>query len=449
MERRLRLLVLSSVVAITLQAFGGLASAVQVSPGQGLSFNQVDYTFTGATALNSDTGEIVIDAATLQAATSTPSGYVNVSTAQGWVVQNVPVLHDYPYSTISTMFELSSTSGTDITSLSAFVDFSATASTSFVGGSPTSFPVGDSEFNAEGKASPTTVAPSPPPPGVVSFDLGGAFSYHWKLGVPNIQTAKDQCGPAAAANSLKYLEDTFNIPMNHPHAAGLGCPLLPVDGTRVGELDRLMNRTCTNRAVGNGVTDLQFLSGKLDYLRENNLDDDIVVKHQDVGPGGPGGGNHTFKGVTSKGEGVPSIEFIRREIEKSEDVEIGYTRRHPDGKTSGHWVTAAGVGHILGRPFLFHRSDQRQTNTDPGDNIGTEGAQFGWLLKKANGDVHLQGVGKGSLEATGPQIDIVVAESPRIPPTGANNFWRGLLGLAAAAFGVLLMARARVSRRLR
>ena len=75
----------------------------------GIIFYQLDYEWTKTTYLNSNTGQIVVNIDDLRAATGLSSGYVNVYTSQGWVVQNLEIIEDFPYPTAGTYFDLGQT----------------------------------------------------------------------------------------------------------------------------------------------------------------------------------------------------------------------------------------------------------------------------------------------------------------------------------------------------
>ncbi len=93
------------------------AVSVAVAPGDGVEFSQVDYPYDSP-RLNSETGLILVDLPTLRSAAGMDSGFLNVNSAGGWVVRNLPVFGplDYPYPQISTIFDLHVTAGTDVTS---------------------------------------------------------------------------------------------------------------------------------------------------------------------------------------------------------------------------------------------------------------------------------------------------------------------------------------------
>jgi hypothetical protein len=156
-----------------------------------------------------------------------------------------------------------------------------------------------------------------------------------------------------------------------------------------------MNRAATSRCAGEGVTDKNFVKGKLTYLANNGLGDALTVKHQDDAFGGE---DIIASGLTSKGCGVPSAAFIITEISNGQDVELGYT--FPGG---GHWVELVGAGTIGGVPWISYKSDHVQCN----DTTGTDRTDFS-NLRDTDGDGLLNLVN----EANQPNADIVVSQSP-------------------------------------
>jgi hypothetical protein len=381
------------------------ASAVTVLPEEGVSFGQVDFTWPGATTLDSRVGQIKVDIPTLQAATGIQSGFVNVATGFGWVVQNLPVFLNFPTRGITTKFELSAASGVDVTSILAFVDYSPSPVVTFAGGPLTAFPVGATEFNAQGKQEPIAPHdPVPPAPAAVTFVAAGALEVCLQAGHPNVQAADNQCGPAAVANNLQWLEDICGIVLPHDNVLGLkGKPA----NSLVGQLDVTMTRAASGRAQGSPMSDGSFLSGKLKYLADNGLGG-LVVKHQDDGTfaGDPGGGNFSAGGLTSLGQGAaPTATFIADEICGGEALELGYTNPPPAG--GGHWVAVVGTGSILGIPWIAYQSDEAQTSTDRKDILGTGYTAFSFLAD-TGGIVGLLDLVN---EANVPDGDIAVSES--------------------------------------
>jgi hypothetical protein len=380
--------------SILLLFFGAIpAAAVTVVPGQGVSLDQIDFTFTGATLLNSSSGEIVVDVAVLKAQTGLSSGFVNVTTSLGWVVQNLPVFPGYPYPSISTSFSLCSVAGANVTSLQAHVEYLPAPVTSFAGGALTAFPVGNVEFNAEGEGGAAAAIAPPPPPGAVSFQAGGLVEHRFQPGHPALQTAHNQSIPAAIATSLQWLENTYGTKVPQPNNPGLGTDAnhdgRADDGTLVGQLDVEVGRPFVSRTNGSAAGTADGLSGKLRYVGRNGLANALLVKHMgDLGGGpvsetvpGPDGNNVT---VTSTGLGaMVTAAALLQEIRSGEDVELGFL--YVNG--GGHRVEVVGAGRILGVPWVAYQSDSKQSNTDNAaqgdqipDNEGTGQVDFSFLV---------------------------------------------------------------------
>ena len=387
--------------------------SVEVLPNEGVSFSQVDFTWPGATTLNSDTGQADVDIAALQASTEMSSGFINVATYGGlWLVQNLPVFYNFPYPSVSTNFDLNCTVGVNVTSLDAYVEFSSDPVTTFAAGSYRTFSVGDTKYDAQGEEGTVGPgAPAPPTAGVITFQLGGLLTATFQQGHPTLETADNQCLPAAVATSLQWLENNYSINVPHPNVMGLGA-----DGSLVGTLETEMGRTFTNRRIGNATGTGAGLNGKLSYLAKNGLGN-LVVKHQ----GMFGGGNVTVPGpdgklgtpddMTSTGMGATvTPAFLISEVQAGEDVELGFL--YPKG--GGHRVEVLGAGTILGIPWVVHQSDYDQSD----DAKGTGRLDFSFL-SDTDGDGRLNlAYGK-----TVPNIHSVFSQS--VPPGGVGGITEG------------------------
>jgi hypothetical protein len=327
----------------------------EIRPNQGVTINQIDFTWPQAVTMNSSTGEIVIDVPVIRNLIGAGTHFINMFTDRGWVVQNLPVFDTFDYPRIATRFQISEMSGPDIVSLSGRIISAPVPLTGEVTAPSLTFPVGDKKYDAQGRqpSVPSGSSPSPPRPNAVSFTRAPLLECCYQANHPNIEAADDQCGPAAMANSLQWLENTFGLNVPHPHQAGLGN-----DGSLVGHLDQAMNRGFRTPRDGDPISDEDFLEGKLEYIADNNLGNKLTIKHQDDGAGGslPGGANFTRHGLTSTGNGSTTADFIIKEICDGEDVELGYT--NPDG--SGHWVNVVKAGRINGVPFIGYVSDHER-----------------------------------------------------------------------------------------
>ncbi len=371
------------------------AAETEVLPGDGVSFNQVFYPFDAAPQPSSDTGKIDVDVSTLKSVSGMDSGYVNVMTDLGWVVQNLEVSSDFSYPTLSTDFALDTVSGIDVFFLDAFVEYSTDPVTGFSAGSFSEFSVGAVDFNGD------CVGAVPDLTKVIGVPLVEPFSF-FPLGEtfvvrqpnhPNVETAKNQCMPAALANSLQWLENTYGINVPHDNIPGVGGT--PTNSL-VGQLD-----VETGRPVDEGTPREDGLRGKLKYILKNGLSDEIVVNHQGVLGGMNIEETLGTDSMTSVGRGtIVTADFILNEIADGEDVEMTFTYIDVE---QAHAVDVVGAGKILGVPFVEYVSDHHQ-----GVDGGTSRVDRAYMVD-TDGDGSLNLIG-GTDNAN---IDMVISESPR------------------------------------
>ena len=357
--------------------------SANIAPGQGIDFSQVTWSFPGASGDGpSGTGQVDVNLSQLIASSGISSGFINITTASGWVTQNLPVLPGFTYNDLTTTFNLGSTGGV-VTNLGATVTYTATPMTSAPIGVPDTFAVGSTETNAQGQGPNLAAAPAPPAVAGINFP-GGLFGFAFQPNHPNIEAANNQCGPAAAANSLDWLKTTYGVPIPNTNVLGL-----KGDNSLVGKLDTSMNRTVTDRATGNGLNVEPQLEGLLSYLSSVNING-LTVKHQGLSPFGgdtfTGANNVTVGGITSQGRGtIVDPNFIISEIRAGEDVLFG---------DDHHVVDIVGAGTILGAPFILYVSDHLQTAKDAmgnfiNDNKGTGMIDFSFIVPQAGGQPKL------------------------------------------------------------
>ena len=325
------------------------AGAVPVSSGQGVQFAQIDWTYPGAEFFDSHYGQFTADFDQLAAYTGLTSGYLNVATSEGWVVRNMPVFADWSYGGLGTQFSLGGPSVGDVSTLLAAVEFTADPLFEFEALPTSTFPVGSVENNAQGRNGSTL---TPPTEGIdvslLIFDVLGDVLRWLQNGHPSVEQDDNQCGPASVANSLQWLENEYGIDVPHDHVPGIdGNPA----NSLVGQLDEAMDRK-----AGETVSDGNAITGKLRYIDDNDLGDDLVVKHWG---GGFVSGDRTVGGVTSDDQtddGLSLIEWIQREVEAGEDVELalGYSGG------GGHWVDVTAAGEIGGVPWIAWVHDAKQ-----------------------------------------------------------------------------------------
>lgn len=390
-----------------------LANSVSITvlPGQGIEFEQVDFVFSKkVTQVDSDWGRVSVDTGSLTSSTDISDGYLNIFTDPGWVVQNIPIdLISDGDDTVATYFSLGLGTPMDVGTLSAHVEFSSDPQITFSDGARSNFTVGTAQWNARGADHADKKGiPAAPSPNLIMFEPGGETTKHTQRHDVNVETAVNQCGPMAIANSLQYLEDQFVFNVPHDHKPGL-----KGDATLVGQLDTETKRKVKSRNDGDGLNVKEFLKGKFSYLSKNGLKDKLVHKHQ--GRGSPHApipdGNFSDSGTTSEDKGKKvTFEFICDEIKNGEDVELCWSEESNGKVIRGHYVRVYECGKTKGKPFISFLHDRLQSN----DTKGTEAV-------KANiGDFD----GDGILNVGSPSFEIrfVLSESlkeptPRPTPT--------------------------------
>ncbi len=352
----------------------------------GVKVSQISFTFDSANVPNSSWGELDVDQATVLGNAGLTSGYLNLYTDLGWVVQNLYITASDGHPSISTYLQLTCQDDiTNIESISCYLSVDPSPQTTFGDGPRTVLQVSTVEYNAEGAGDLyATFIGLPPDPGGVTFLPSGPTEIHTQPNASNVQCAANQCFPMSIANSVQYLENRYGLPVPNYHGPGL-----KGDSTLVGQLDSLSNRPATSRTDGSGVWFVPMVSGKFEYMHENGLEHKIVCKHQGYGYGGAGNqlppGDYSAHGTTSKdtsaaGGGI-SFDWICDQIKRGEDVEVVLTYDDSTGTpTAGHAVRIFECGTILGIPFLGYVHDQQQTNQhDPHDSLGLKSVrQFVW-----------------------------------------------------------------------
>lgn len=378
-----------SVMAIAVLAMFGAAPVqsaairtFQLTDAE-LDLYQIDLSYDGASQANSTYGLLTANLnQVLAVAASLGTGFINVHNAalpgdSGWIVRNLPVDLASGYAGISTMFDLNNRVGERVNSLSLSALLSDLPLATYAGGSASPFSLGIQENNAQGAGGgPGDAAVRPAPPGsrvdpsVINFDPLAGFQLNWQPGHPNIEQDAEQCMPAAVANSLQWLEDTKGLVVPDPHESGIrdnNCgPGTGRDCSLVGKLDIAMNRPA-HRPVASAR---DFISGKLDYIDDADLEGALIIKHKERS-----GINWLRDSETSPDGNAEStedgtrrslVQWVIDEIRHGEDVEV---RIGWDGG-GGHMIDIIGGGEILGVPWLSWVHDARQgfdDNGTPGD----------------------------------------------------------------------------------
>ncbi|HVZ94827.1 MAG TPA: hypothetical protein VG797_09990 [Phycisphaerales bacterium] len=380
-------------------------SALTIVAGQGVSFKQVDFTFAGGgAAANTPYGLVVVDYAQLQAATGITSGYLNVVTSTGWRVFNLPIRPETGSGT-SMFFDLPPSTG-DVVAIVADAQVSDVPWISPELQTPSTFPVGNVPINAAGMSAP----PASPPIGWVcgtgaqhGFNLNHATFPVPRNGFPNVQAAGNQCGPAALANSLQWLKQTFpqsgiTFPQqNIPGESG------DTPGSLVSALDEVILRD-----VNQFISGPEFREMKTKFIGQNGLADKITVKGYEIGGDGDFNGVHVDDQADQYSD---IVSFLINELQDGEAIEAFVFYKDASGNTVQHAVNIIDGGYTGGRPWLTISNDAAQ-----GDNArGTTAAEGGVFSSYVNSGNQITSLFGGDPN-TPAQISYAFSQSPVLTP---------------------------------
>ncbi len=153
-----------------------------------------------------------------------------------------------------------------------------------------------------------------------------------------------------------------------------------------------------NTSSADGTSDEIMIKGKLKLIDELGLpwevhfQDDVYGDNDITTPSG-----------TAHGEGTrPDWDWIERQVDLGQDVEIGITWLDSAGNPKGgHWVTLEGkIDFGEGARGFWYRHDTEQDSTG-----GTDSSHFSWVTMRPDSFLVLENEPSN-------YIDIVVAESP-------------------------------------
>jgi hypothetical protein len=202
------------------------------------------------------------------------------------------------------------------------------------------------------------------------------------------------CGPAAAANSLQWLEE------KHPKI-----PLTLISHReKMKELSKMMKRQKEK-----GVTTEQLVEGKLAFIDKYRLP--IKVKFQSVFVGdstikSPNNSyGHEARNFNKGNKTPPTWDWLKQEMANGEDVEILFGWYDSEGKRNGgHWVTVTGISEVKGAKGLYFKDDSTQ-----GGNGGTREQFVNWVESSSgSGWSRLTGL---NVAGYYPWVESVVSES--------------------------------------
>ncbi len=310
---------LSVALAITML----LATGTQGAPVVGL----------GRIAINASPTNVGFVDVMLTPTSSLGVGYLNVAVdwngngldATDWLVFNSEIpLQPTDFggnaATFSSTFDLSFITLSGTYDVHASFDLSSRSLTDFTGLSTTSnvlfatYDIGDLQdgINAgldAGVGGNGGSNGSPPNPGESSLSPLSSIIGRVRHDTPGIKQKKNECAPTSAAQSLFWLQK------RHPGVLG---GKLPGQNDLIDQLKKAMK-------WNDGIAPGDFEPGKKKVIEDLKLDKLIVTKK-----GGQFDGTDTF-------------DFVKKEIEAGEDVELRIQYKQADGSNAGgHWVTATG-----------------------------------------------------------------------------------------------------------
>jgi hypothetical protein len=386
----------------------------------GISFNQVDFILGRGTHENTDWGEIVVNIKTVKRATGIESGYVNGYTDSGWVIENLIIIKDFPYETVSTYFDLGKSG--QVREIDIHIEVTTDPFLKFSGSERASYPVGDVVYNAEGAGSKILTFDPPDPPlagemGDNYLELGEKYEVA-QPDHPNVQSSKMQCVPVAYANSLQYLENRYGMPVGDDLEWGCYSYVTghTPEETLVTRFDSLMDRPAFNYYIGEGTGYKDGLEGFLKYTSLPPLSW-IDVKHQ-----GEYGDEDVYGFFDRKSEGQGTdidFEFLLESMEQGHAVYLAFGRYDEnDDRYGGHAVQLVAAGYVFGVPFITMADDGTQAHVSE-DPFFTEGLRTPTRYLEDSDDDGMYNLLKSPLtcEETPPEVEMIVTmEAFNTPP---------------------------------
>lgn len=410
-------------LALACLALAHTSIATPIGPGQGLVLSQVDLSFPAVPAQPaSQYGLAAVNVSQMLSAAALPAGgFLNISTAQGWVLQNLPIdpgMTAAGYAGNSIMFDLGLAPGR-LTSLTIAADFSSSPVTVFSAVPNLSFNVGRVELNAQGGIGPQGGDRSGPTDhriAPVGFNAQGETFSIWQPRHSSVETGTNQCGPAALANSFQYLEARYGLTGTQAHADIPGVGGVPPN-SRVGQFDLTTMRAQTGckDARGNdvacGITEEQFFKGKTKYIQDNGL-----VKNLSVKSYGAEKGDQTLNGVfidDQTTDGLTLVDWLLRELRHGEDIELWLDW---DGG-GAHMVDLIGGGMVAGVPWFAWVHDFTQGDNSIGTAFNDGGVGYSYFDAKTGCWTNYVGSGRGLDEIQCARFKFAASES--VPEPGS------------------------------
>ncbi len=372
----------------------------EVVPGSGLRVSQVDFEDDQNPLRDTTWGRVLVDPDELAKATGIEKGWLNIATANGWAVVNLPMppAGEPPF---AVYFDLGLEQTGNIKQTNLCVRYSNRALETIEEefGRPASFPVSDWVIDHRGFGPHEEIDTILPPPALSVLErvFVPLESNGWYQMATNEQCAKDQCLTMATANALQYLENMHVLTVPHDHGPGLRG-----DTTLVGMLDEYASRPATSRTVGDGIQLQNIVDGAFEYFSDESMTGDLGHRHQDSGWAStlPASDYSAF-GSTSYYDGsTPVFDWIYERLGEGCGVVAGY--QHAGG---GHAVRiTAAFEDDAGRQWIRYAHDALQTHRDLTDTRGLENVVVEF--------VDLDGDGLPNFGAVSSELRLVWAHCP-------------------------------------
>jgi hypothetical protein len=198
---------------------------------------------------------------------------------------------------------------------------------------------------------------------------------------------RNACGPASAANSLKWLDDIY---------AEIDIPDLR---TIMNELSALMNRPRNG-----GVTISNFIQGKLDFIEAHALQINVKFQSSYDSKDVISSSGKTFARNENTGKAgfYPTWNWLKQQMADGEDVEIMYYW-YDDEVWRGHAVVVTGI----------EESQDGSKKSVKFKHDVLQGRSGG--IKQEDESIYIDSYGRMVLRSRGAFIGNVVAESPGVP----------------------------------
>lgn len=406
---------------------GGTATAtapgpISLSPGQGVSLARSVFIDGLEVAHDTAEGVLVVNPLQLAASTGLSHGYLHMVSDLGTVVYNVPfdaapdrfmpdrlkrlgVRGGGPISDMHVPFALSSADPVGLMSVQLVVTptplFDEDAFDGVMKKAPiNTWPLkalpeaigGDGLGTITAPPLPPIPDPGPPPP-APGFQVPDMDLPDWQYTLPwalNVEAARNQCVPAALANTMAYLEKVYapwGVDFPQQNTPGVGFD--GDEGSFVSRMDWYMDRThqdtCNGSGTGRCGPGSSRIRGATEFLAAFDPDAQIQMRHQGGDEVYPGdceqyldreshreGPNVTFEWLCDRvqdGAGI-TLSFGYYAQDGSSPEEGG--EENPWERTGGHALRVFGCGAVGDKVFIRTVDDGQQNkmvDTDADDEV--------------------------------------------------------------------------------